>query len=220
MDSTTRKAAFQPSNLPTFHALPFALGLFLFSIYLLTFSGKFHVMDELAVFTAGHNLAQHGRADINPLIWTNHWTPNPPGIWGSDDNLYTKKPPGISFLTAPLLWLGHALPGLNAVHVGLLTNALVTALTASLLFIWLTDLGFTQSTATLTVLGYGLGTIAWVYARMFWESSLLALFFLAAVWTAYRATYLAPSQSRWLLLCGLFVAISLTLRFEAAMALV
>gem|GEM_PF-997871 len=218
---------FQPSNPPTLQpsmskSLSFALGLFLFSIYLLTFSGKFHVMDELAVFTAGHNLAQHGRADINQLIWTNHWTPNPPGIWGSDGNLYTKKPPGISFLTAPLIGLGHILPGLNAVHVGLLTNAIVTALTASLLFIWLTDLGFARLTTTLIVLGYGLGTIAWVYARMFWESSLLALFFLAAVWTAYRATHLAPTQSqlRWLFLCGLVVAISLTLRFEAVLALV
>ncbi len=203
-------------------ALPFALGLFLFSVYLLSFSGKFHVMDELAVFTAGHNLAQYQRADINPLIWTNHWTPNPPGIWGSDANLYTKKPPGISFITAPLIWLGHALPDLNAVHVGLLTNAIVTALTASLLWVWLIDLGFNRSTATLTTLGYGLCTIAWVYARMFWESSLLALFLLAAVWTAYRATHLVHPQRQglWLLLCGLAVAVSLTLRFEAAIALV
>ncbi|NWG75147.1 MAG: hypothetical protein HXY24_11155 [Rubrivivax sp.] len=202
-------------------SLPFALGLFLFSVYLLTFSGKFHVMDELAVFTAGHNLAQHRRADINQLIWTNHWTPNPPGIWGSNGNLYTKKPPGISFITAPLIGLGQALPGLNAVHTGLLTNAIVTALTASLLFIWLIDLGFAPFVAVLTTLGYGLGTIAWVYARMFWESSLLAFFFLAAVWAAYRATHLAHPQQRWrwLLLCGLAVAVSLTLRFEAVLAL-
>ncbi|GIK39193.1 MAG: hypothetical protein BroJett011_30260 [Chloroflexota bacterium] len=220
------KPFFQPSNLPTFQpsmfkSLPFALGLFLFSIYLLTFSGKFHVMDELAVFTAGHNLAQYQRADINPLIWTNHWTPNPPGIWGSDGNLYTKKPPGISFITAPLIGLGHALPGLNAVHTGLLTNAAITALTASLLFIWLIDLGFTSPVVALTTLGYGLCTIAWVYARMFWESSLLAFFFLAAVWAAYRATHLAQPQQRWLwlLLCGLAIAVSLTLRFEAVIAL-
>lgn len=214
---------FQPSNFQSSmsKSLPFALGLFLFSIYLFTFSGKFHVMDELAVFTAGHNLAQHRRADINQLIWTNHWTPNPPGIWGSDGNLYTKKPPGISFITAPLIWLGHALPGLNAVHAGLLTNAVVTALTAGLLFIWLIDLGFAPTVAVLTTLGYGLCTIAWVYARMFWESSLLAFIFLMAVWAAYRATHLAQSQRRWLwlLLCGLAVAVSLTLRFEAVIAL-
>jgi hypothetical protein len=200
-------------------SLPFSIGLFLFSIYLLSFSGRFHVMDELAVFTAGYNLSGHGRADINQLIWTNHWTPNPPGVWGVDGNLYTKKPPGISFITAPLIGLGHAIPGLNPVHAGLLTNTLVTAITGGLLFVWLIDLGFSRPAATLTSVGYGLCTIAWVYARMFWESSLLALVFLVAVWSIYRAVYLAQAGHcwTWLLLCGMAVAIGLTLRFEAAL---
>ncbi|MEW5957873.1 MAG: hypothetical protein AB1801_09135 [Chloroflexota bacterium] len=200
--------------------LPFWIGWFLFAVYLLSFSGKFHVMDEVAVFTAGHNLARYGRADINPLLWTHHWTPNPPGIWGVDHNLYTKKAPGISFIAAPLIWLGHALPGLNAVHVGLLTNALVTALTAGLLLVWLVDLGFTRLSAGLASLGYGLCSMAWVYARMFWESSLLALFFLVAIWAAYRAIHssAATSRRRWLLGCGLAAAVGLTLRFEAAAA--
>lgn len=199
-------------------ALAFWLALFLFAVYLLSFSGRFHVMDELAVFTAGHNLAHHGRADINQLIWTNHWTPNPPGIWGVDGNLYTKKAPGISFLAAPLIWLGRVIPGLNTVHAGLLTNSLVTALTAGLLFLWLVDLGFSRPAAMLTGLAYGLGTIAWVYARMFWESSLLALFFLGAVWAARRAAGPGRFRGGWLLLAGLFAAIGLSLRFEAAVA--
>ena len=203
-------------------SLSFSIGLFLFSIYLLSFSGRFHVMDELAVFTASHNLARNGRADINQLIWTNHWTPNPPGVWGIDGNLYTKKPPGISFITAPLVGLGHAIPGLNQVHMALLTNILVTAITAGLLFVWLRDLGFSRPAATFTSLGYGLCTIAWVYARMFWESSLLALVFLIAVWSIYRAVYLAQAgpRWRWVLLCGMAVGIGLTLRFEAALIIV
>jgi hypothetical protein len=203
-------------------SLPFSIGLFLFSIYLLSFSGKFHVMDELAVFTAAHNLSQHGRADINQLIWTNHWTPNPPGIWGNDGNLYTKKPPGISFITAPLIGLGSSIHGLNAVHVGLLTNVFVTALTAALLFIWLENLGFSRPVATLTSLAYGLCTFAWVYARMYWESSLLATAFLVAVWSIYRFFYQTQPRHRWpwLLLCAIAVAIGLALRFEAALVIV
>jgi len=207
--------------LPTpYSLLPFWLSLFLLAVYLLSFSGKFHVMDELAVFTAGHGLALHHRADINPMIWTNHWTPNPPGIWGQDGQLYTKKAPGISLVVAPLIWLGHALPNLNPVQVGLLTNSFVTALTASLLLVWLAELGFGRRTSLLSALGYGLGTIAWVYARMFWESSLLALVFLAMVWAAWRAVYRpAPwPRSGWLLLGGLAGAVSVTLRFEAAAA--
>lgn len=202
--------------------LAYWLGLFLFSIYLLTLSGKLHVMDELAVFTAGNSLVQHGRADINPLIWTNHWTPHPPGIWGDDNNLYTKKAPGISVIASPLIWLGHALPTLNVIHVTLLTNSLLTALTAALLFIWLTDVGFTRQTALLTGLGYGLCTIAWVYARMLWGLSVLGLCFLVAVWSVQKAT--ARPNARlsqkggWLFLSGLALAIGLTLRFEASVA--
>ncbi len=199
-------------------SLPFWLGLFLAAVYLLSFSGKFHVMDELAVFTAGDNLARHARADINPLLWTNHWTPDPPGIWGQDGHLYTKKAPGISILVAPLLGLAHALPHLNAVHVGLRTNMLVTALTAALLFIWLTDLNFGRTGAALTTLSFGLGTIAWVYARMFWESTLLGLAFLGAVWAARRAVTRPNQRLRWLLCSGGLVALGLTLRFEAAIA--
>ncbi|GAB4531811.1 MAG: hypothetical protein Kow0063_11520 [Anaerolineae bacterium] len=203
-------------------SLPFSITLFLFAVYLFSFSGRFHVMDELAVFSAGYNLTGHGRADINQLIWTNHWTPNPPGVWGVDGNLYTKKPPGISFITASLIGLGRLLPGLNHVHAGLLTNSLVTALTAGLLFVWLADLGFSRTAATLTSLGYGLGTIAWVYARMFWESSLLALAFLVALWAVQRAIYLVQPRRRWLWLSvtGVAAAAGLSLRFEAALAIV
>ncbi|MCG3206785.1 MAG: hypothetical protein FOGNACKC_00384 [Anaerolineae bacterium] len=205
---------------PSAFRLPFWLALFLFAVYLLSFSGKFHVMDELAVFTAGHSLASHNRADINPLIWTNHWTPNPPGLWGVDNQLYTKKAPGISLLVAPLLKLGLSLPGLNVVQVGLLTNSLVTALTAALLFVWLAELGFLRRTAALAALVFGLGTVAWVYARMFWESSLLGLFFLLAVWAAQRATQRPghwPSWG-WLLVSGLAGAVGISLRFEAVVA--
>ncbi len=102
-----------------------------------------------------------------------------------------------------------------------MTNALVTALTAGLLYIWLGDLGFSRTTATLTTLGYGLCTIAWIYARMFWESSLLALSFLVAVWAIYRSTRLAYARQRllWVFLSGLAIALGLTLRFETLPAI-
>ncbi len=164
---------------------------------------------------------------LDPDFWF-----HPPGIWGQDDNLYTKKAPGISFITVPLLWVGHTLPGLNAVHLGLLTNTFITALTAALLFIWLSDLGFSQRAAILTALGYGLCTIAWVYARMFWGLSILGLCFLVAMWAAQRIKKVSSlAEKGWgrrdlyrnwflLLLCGSATALVLTLRFEAGMAIV
>ena len=106
--------------------LAFWVGLFLFAVYILSFSGKLHIMDEFVGFAVGNNLVQHGRPDVNQFIWTNHWHTTPPGVWGKDGNLYTKKAPGISFAAAPLIWLGHTVPDLNAVHVSLLTSAIAT----------------------------------------------------------------------------------------------
>jgi hypothetical protein len=200
-------------------SVPFWLGLFLFAVYLLSFSGKLHVSDELMGFATANSLVQHGRPDVNPLIWTNHWQETRSAFWGLDHSLYSKKAPGLSLAAAPFIWLGHTLPGLNALHTGLLLNALVTALTAGLLFIWLTDLGFTRLTATLSGLAYGLGTIAWVYARFLWGSTLLAFIFLATMWGVNRFNQTAPARRPvWLLFLGLMMAAGLLIRFELAAA--
>jgi len=197
------------------------VGLILFAIYLLSFSGRFHVMDELAVFTAGHNFAQYGQADINPLIWTNHWTPHPPGIMSGDGNLYTKKAPGISFLVAPLVIIGHAVPKLNTIHLGLLTNSIITAMTASLLVIWLSDLGYSPKIAMFTSLGYGLCTIAWIYARMLWGLTVLGLLILIAVWAVYRAETVQKISRSWMIfLAGLAAALGPAFRFESAVIII
>jgi hypothetical protein len=198
--------------------LPLWLGLFLFAVYMLSFSGKFHVMDELMGFATAHNWVQIGRPDVNQLIWTNHWQEIPPAWWGVDNNLYTKKAPGLALAAAPFIWLGHALPGLNAMHTGLLLSALATAFTGGLLLVWLMDVGFSRRAAFLTALAYGLGTIAWVYARMLWEPALMALLFLAVAWAVRRADAAATPRrkSGWMAFTGLLLAAGLLLRFEMA----
>jgi len=140
---------------------------------------------------------------------------------GQDGNLYTKKAPGISLAAAPLIWLGHTLSGLNAVHLSLLTSAIIAALSGSLLFIWLVDLRFSRWVATLTALAYGLCTIALVYARLLWEHTVIAFVFLGAVWAIHRAIYNRQTKTPWLwvLLCSVAMAVSLLMRFEAAAAI-
>lgn len=74
------------------------------------------------------------------------------------------------------------LPGVGAVHGALLTNAFITALTGSILFAYLFTLGFSMHTASACSLLFGLGTLAWPYARLFFSEPLAALGFLLAVW--------------------------------------
>lgn len=207
----TRPAA--PAQRPRAHAL--WLGLLLFAVYLLSFSGRFHVMDELAVFTVGHNLAVTASPDINQLIWTNHWTPHPPGVWGADDNLYTKKAPGVSLLVAALVLLARLWEGVSGVHAGLLVGALTIAATGGLLVVWLEDVGFSRPVALLTALGYGLCTFAWVYARMLWGLPVVGLLGLTMAWALFRGVR-SPSRGwAWLLLAGVGAALSVAVRYES-----
>jgi hypothetical protein len=116
------------SQAPHLTLLPFWLGLLFFSLYLLGFSGELHTLNQLAAFTAGNNLAQYGRADINQLIWTNQVIPHPPGRWGDDGNFYPERKPTISLLDLPLVWLGHAISDFNAIQMGLLMPGLLVLL--------------------------------------------------------------------------------------------
>ncbi|MEZ4379792.1 MAG: hypothetical protein R3A79_00470 [Nannocystaceae bacterium] len=56
-----------------------------------------------------------------------------------------------------------------------LTNAAITGVTAGVLVAWLVTLGFGLRAATLTALGYALGTAAWPYTRTFLSEPLSAL---------------------------------------------
>ena len=201
------------AHAPRAHA--FWLGLLLFAVYLLSFSGRFHVMDEVAVFAVGHNLAVNGQTDINQLIWTNHWTPDPPGVWGADGNLYTKKAPGVSLLVAGLLLLARLGGAVSVVYAGLLTGALITAATASLLVVWLEDVGFARRVALITALGYGLCTIAWVYARMLWDLPVVGLLGVVMVWALHRTGAATDRGWAWLLLAGISASVSVAFRYES-----
>ena len=108
-------------------------------------------------------------------------------MWGADGQLYTKKAPGVSLLVAALVLLARLGSGVSAVFVGMLTGALSIAVTASLLVIWLEDVGFTRRTALVTALGYGLCTFAFVYARMLWDLPVVGLLGLAMVWALHRS---------------------------------
>lgn len=194
------------------------LGALLFALYLLSFSGRFHVMDELAVFTVGHNLAAYGQADINQLIWTNHWTPDPPGVWGNDGNLYTKKAPGISLLTALLLRLFAGWEGISRVHAGLLAGPLLVALTAGLLVVWLVQSGFSRRVGLLTAFLYGNCTFAWVFGRMLWDLpavGLLGVGMLIALAEAERREEAGAGPVGWWLAAGGCAALALLFRYEA-----
>ncbi len=167
---------------PRDRALAFALLALLYAIYLATFSGIYHSSDEMAMLVAADSLARRGTWDIELLRWMGEQQ----GSFGPDGHLYSRKGIGMTLAALPHYWLALQVDRLGNVATGMLTNAAVTALTGMLVFLSLRRLRFGQAASLLTALAFGLGTMAWPYARYFFSESLAALGLMLAFYSLLR----------------------------------
>jgi hypothetical protein len=191
-----------------------ALFSLLFSVYLLTFSGALHSSDGQAMFSVAESLVRRGDYDINQIRWMGLQQ----GTFGPDGELYCRKGVGTSLLAVPLAWLGLVVPFWGVVQTAMLLNVLVTALTGTLLFFYVRRLGYGQNTAVTTALVFGLGTMAWPYAKYFFSEPLSGLCLLAAAYFLLP-TGSGPTTSMSLWRCalsGFFVGLAVATRFANA----
>ncbi|MBC7227911.1 MAG: hypothetical protein H5T61_11885 [Thermoflexales bacterium] len=155
-----------------------ALGVFLFllSVYLASYSGHIHSVDEAHIVAVTASLGK-GRPDVNQVAFYLHGFDRigQIGVVGPEGDVFCKKGLAVSLLAVPFFWIFGLLPGAGAVHAAHLTNGVVTALTGSILYLYLTALGFSQRTALLSSLLWGTGTLAWPYARMLFAEPVGAL---------------------------------------------
>jgi hypothetical protein len=159
-----------------------AVGLFLLSIYLLTYSGQFHSSDGQAMFAVTESLVRRGDYDINQLLWMGQQQ----GTYGLDGELYCRKGIAASLLSLPLAWLGLVVPFWGMVQTTLLFNAAVTALTGALVYLYVNRLGHSASTSLVLSLVFGLATLAWPYAKYFFSDPLASLSLFAAAYFLLR----------------------------------
>ncbi len=151
------------------------------TIYVLSNSGRFHIIDEVSMYAVTESLALRGEVDTNAVAWT-QWVNSPGevlGAFGPDGQVFSKKGPAPSFLAVPWYLLLRAFSQLN-ISIGqlqatLLLNAWVTAWTAALLWLTALRLGYRDRTGMLLGLLFGLATIAWPYAKQFFGEPLSAL---------------------------------------------
>ncbi len=165
------------------------LGLFLFSVYLLSYRGGFHSVDEVSMYCVTESLVKRGRFDTDQIAWT-EWTTTfseAQGIFGPEGHVYSKKGLAISLLAAPLYWLALKVPGLGMLHTTFLLNAIVTALTGSVMYLLVRRLDYTPAVSLVTALVFGLGTMAWVYSKYFFSEPLSALLLLLAFFLVLQA---------------------------------
>jgi hypothetical protein len=152
---------------------PVALSLFalLFSVYLLTFSGVYHSSDEMSMLAVTDSLARRGAWDIELLRWMGEQQ----GSFGPDGHLYSRKGIGMALTALPHYWLALQSQSIGNVQVAMLTNSLTTALTGALVYLLLRRLHYNSAVSILVTLAFGLGTMAWPYARYLFSESLAGL---------------------------------------------
>jgi hypothetical protein len=186
----------------------------LVAIYTMSHSSKFHIVDEVSLFAVTESIGLRGAVDTNAIAWT-QWVNSPGevlGDFGPQGDVYSKKGPAPALLAVPWYFLLHTLAqadvGLGLLQGALLWNGFVTALTALLL--WHTSLQFLDDDrvgAALALL-YGLGTIAWPYANMFFGEPLSALSLLACFYC--MRLWLSGRPQMWALFGGVAAGIALT----------
>ncbi len=185
-----------------FSHLAWRVALSLFAVYLLSYRGGFHAIDEVSTFSVTESLVKFGQLNTDQIAWTQWVTTQAEaqGFFGVDHHVYSKKGFGISLAQVPLYWLALYIPFLGQLQTVSLLNAIITAWTAALLALIVKRLGFPERTAMLVALIYGLATIAWVYAKYLFSGPLAAFFliwtlYLILVYRAHRGSGKAPSTS-------------------------
>jgi hypothetical protein len=187
-----------------------ALFLFLLSVYLLTYSPRFHSSDGLAVFSTAESLVRRGAWDADQIRWMGLGQ----GILGVDGHLYTRKGVGQTLLAVPLVGLGLLVPVWGAATTALLFNSLVTAATAVLLFHYLDALGYERGVALAAGLIFGLATLAWPYAKTFFSDPLAGLCLLATALALLR--FHQSQRIGYAFGAGLALALSVAARYANA----
>ena len=168
------------------NAIAICLTVLLFAVYLFTYRGGFHSIDEVSMFSVTESMVKRGAFDTNQIIWS-QWTTSQreaQGFFGQDGDVYSKKGLVMSLLAMPFYWLALKVPGLGMLQTASLLNAVVTALTAGILYLYVRRLAYSAAASVLLGLIFGLATTAWVYARYLFSEPvagwllLMAAFFL------------------------------------------
>lgn len=160
------------------------LSLILLTIYLFTYAGVTHSVDEIAALTVTESLLVEQRWHTNQMAWDQTRTPpqNAPGV---DGNLSSKKGLGVSLLALPFFAFKKLWPTVGAVQLALLANGFLTAATGYFFYHLICALRFSPTTAALGTLVLGLATPLWPYARTLFSEPLAAFGLCVALFGAF-----------------------------------
>ena len=150
--------------------LALGLGICLYFVYLLTFSGAFKSDDEQYIFDTTASFALRSGPDrflLNQTVYLR-------GLQTTDVE------PSQPLLAVPLYWIAYHIPWIGNVHTVFLFNPIITALTAIIIFYYSLSLNYDERTAILAAILFGVCTIVWPYTKTFFREPLTMLTLVAS----------------------------------------
>jgi hypothetical protein len=169
------------------HQVAMWIGLFLAAVYLATGAFHFFAIDEIATFALTRSLLTSGAAHIDILAWVgplmDEFSVSATGV---DGHVYAIKDVAPSVLMIPLAGLGY-LFHVSPVRVVYLLPIVVTAFSGTLLYLLIRHQNYSSRTAILGALLFGLGSMAFPYAKVLFTQPVASLGLLIGLWGALRA---------------------------------
>jgi len=188
------------------NAVTFFLALFLFGVYLLTFSGRITSSDGLSMFAVTESVMKRGDVSTDQM-WTFFGQKSAPA---PDGETYSKYGYGVSLLAAPLYVIALYAPFFGLMSLTVLSSAIAVAFAGAMLYLAARRLNFSVAVALVTTLLFGLATPAWVYAKEFWSEP----FALAALFAAFYflLAYRAERRLSQAVVAGIFLGMAIAIR--------
>ncbi len=154
------------------------LGVFLLSLYMITYSARIESGDTRLFFDAISSFVDRGDVLIDTGAWFRF-----PNTFESGDPapLRSVEVEPVQILAAsPLYALAKLIPGLGLVHTVWLFNLFVAAAACLVLYAYALTLGYAESTALTASILLGTATIVFPYTRTFFREPLAMLLLLSA----------------------------------------
>ncbi len=191
---------------PSDAAIAIFLALFLFGVYLLTFSGRITSSDGLSMFAVTESAMKRGDVSTDQM-WTFFGTKSAPA---PDGEAYSKYGYGAALLAAPLYALALRVPTFGLMALPVLASAIAIAAAGAFVYLAARRLEFSIAVSLAAALLFGLATPAWTYAKEFWsEPFALATLFAAFYFLLrYRATW----KTRDVLFAGILLGLAIATR--------
>lgn len=174
-----------------------ALAATVLCVSLMTFSGRFHAIDEISTLATTESLVKHGDLAVEQVRWSASWTPAQ-NREGTDGRYYSKKGVGVALLAAPLYALALWWPGLGLVQAAMVTGAIVTGASAALLAAILRRLGYGLRPALFVAAVFAVATPVWPYSRTLYAEPSTIFLWLLALW----ALLASRDRPAWAALAG------------------